>query len=161
VVSILTLTDILAYINKHTLFMDKINEKTVENLQLGYRNVVSISRTSKAFEAFLLMHQNEISGVAITDDKARLVGNISASDLKHINYDTEIMKRLSQPVDQYLVASTQKTVPITVHPDSQIKEIIHKMISNHVHRVYVVTPSTGQLLGVISQIDMIELITEQ
>jgi len=159
VVSILTLTDILRYFYNNPSLFGEIANLTIDQLHLGFKEVITINRTAKAFEAFLLIREKGISGVAVLDENENLLGNISSSDLKHINYDSEIMIRLAQPIDTYLRSSNSKEIPapIVVTPQSTLHDLLTKMNLNKVHRIYL-TNEHNKLMGVISQIDIVEIL---
>jgi CBS domain-containing protein len=76
--------------------------KTLEELKLGVSPVLTISENSTAFQAFKLMREKRISGLAVVNDDGKLVGSISASDLKIIGYDVKFWNLLGLPVKQYL-----------------------------------------------------------
>lgn len=65
-------------------------QKTVEELKLGNREVISMSVNAQAIQAFYLMHVNKVSAVAIVDEKGTLVANLSASDIRvRVQFVTE------------------------------------------------------------------------
>ncbi len=57
VIGLLTLTDIIHYAQQHPSIIADIANKTIDKLRLGFKEVVSISRHAKAFEAFLLIRE--------------------------------------------------------------------------------------------------------
>jgi CBS domain-containing protein len=58
--------------------------KTVAS-EFDSTNVISVNQNATVLEAFQLMSLNSISGVAIVDNEMKLLGTISASDLKVIS----------------------------------------------------------------------------
>ena len=64
-------------------------EKTLEQLNCGLdkEKVYSVKGTQTVIEAFRLIKDKQISGVAVVDNEHKLIGNISASDLKVIYED--------------------------------------------------------------------------
>lgn len=47
---------------------------------------ISASINAPAIHAFLLMHVNRVSGIAVCDENGALEANLSASDLKDVSY---------------------------------------------------------------------------
>jgi CBS domain-containing protein len=65
---------------------DKANDilrLTVQDLWPESSPLISIRQSESVYSAFETICQKQISGIAVVDDKERLVGNISASDLKY------------------------------------------------------------------------------
>lgn len=56
--------------------------KTVQELGLGLKEVLTIREDQNAFEAFRLIHAKKVLGIAVVDNNGVLTGNISASDLR-------------------------------------------------------------------------------
>ena len=54
----------------------------MDDLKLGYRPVVSIGEDRLALDAFLLIHQMGVSGVAVMNAQNEIIGTVSVSDLK-------------------------------------------------------------------------------
>eukprot|EP01126_Amoeba_proteus_P056489 TRINITY_DN7101_c0_g1_i3.p1 TRINITY_DN7101_c0_g1~~TRINITY_DN7101_c0_g1_i3.p1 ORF type:complete len:307 (-),score=50.06 TRINITY_DN7101_c0_g1_i3:407-1243(-) len=61
-----------------------IFKNTLEELKIGFRTVLSIHISKNVIVAFEKLKKYKVSGIAVTDDSRRIVGNISASDLKDI-----------------------------------------------------------------------------
>lgn len=55
---------------------------TIEELSLGFRDVISVPMTKSAFYAFEQIVRNQVTGIGITNEDGEIVANLSASDLK-------------------------------------------------------------------------------
>lgn len=97
-----------------TVMLDNLpkSSKTLGELNLGVSPVLSISESSTAFQAFKLMREKRVSGLAVVDADGKLVGSISASDLKVIGYDIKFWNLLGLTVKDYL-----KELSGTDHPE--------------------------------------------
>jgi len=82
-------------------------EKTVEVLNIGLRNVISINEDNTAIEAFIKMHENKVSGIAVVDTDNKLVGSLSVSDLKYILID-EIFEGLAESAMDFVAHCRQQ-----------------------------------------------------
>lgn len=117
--------------------------KTVKELNLGTSPIISMQETDPAIEAFRTMDTMRITGLAIVAQDGRLVGNISARDLKifikHIDFD-----QLLQPVGEFVKSLRQKAIDIasptiTVFPDTPFDVVVGKLAATKVHRIFVVS----------------------
>lgn len=66
---------------QRNLFKDAI-QKTIAEINLGTKPVISVNENTPAIETFRLMDNKKISSVAVVDANGTFVGNTSASDLK-------------------------------------------------------------------------------
>src|SRR4051812_28347574 len=57
-------------------------EKTLNQLNLGFRKVYTVNESQTAYQAFKTMIDNKVSGVGVVDNEGTLVANISLSDIK-------------------------------------------------------------------------------
>jgi len=166
VVNIVSQTTLVAFLSKqiaeHHLFVGK----TVDELQLGTAPAITIQEGAPAIEAFKLMDSRQITGLAIVDAHGKLVGNISARDLKifikHIDFD-----RLVQPVGEFVKYLRQfavdiKSPTITVFGSAQFELVIGKLAATKVHRLFVVDDETHfRPMRVISLADVLHAVLEK
>jgi len=135
--------------------------KTVGELKLGYKNVISVKEDQMAAEGFKIIAEKRITGIAVLDFEDRLVTNLSASDLKAIGYTGKLLTLLITNVKQFKRNLPENPLipgPISVSPATTVEEVILKIVLTKVHRVFVVDDQK-KLLGVISLIDLIRLFT--
>jgi len=153
---VITLSDLVQFIHSNMQLFASIQGKTIEELQLGLKDVVTTTTDQKTYKAFLLMDSKSVTGVAVLDDQGRLVGNISASDLKRLDFNVELMKRLSVSVAEYCnLGSGEKSQALSVSPKVTFEEVVSKLVTTRKHRVYVVNDDQKPI-GVISQIDVLQ-----
>jgi len=138
----------------------ELASKTVDTFKLGYRDVIRVNHRRTILEAFLYMDGIGVSGIAVSDDNDRLIGNISATDLRDIGFGAENFRILYSDCASF-IEHKQKTnkIPklVAVNRDSTIKEVLDKFGGHHIHRVYVVEEDSNLPVGVISDGDIIAL----
>jgi len=150
------------------LFRDNWNKffvmrKKVGDIQLGYKEVQSVKTNQRAIDAFNLIHKTKVSGIAVSNDKDELVGNISATDLKHLLSDHNVLlSRVFLPVGEYLnIRDEPALVPYAVTPENTVEEAFDKVVAARSHRLYVVASKDDKkLLGVISLVDLLEIVAK-
>jgi len=130
----------------------------VKDLRLGYKEVLSISSSSTMLEALNIISDKKISGLAVTDGKD-VVGNVSVSDIRIIGSSFDGLAKLNLPLSQILCETQKSSRPIMAHPNMTIQEVLNTLVKQNLHRLYVVSEQ-GSLLGVLSSIDILDLVDE-
>jgi CBS domain-containing protein len=83
--------------------------KSLEQLQIHTKDVVTISKGDKALDAFKLMRQKGISALAVVNSDGSLFGTMSISDIKVIGDSLQYILLLNQTVEDYLNEIHKKT----------------------------------------------------
>jgi len=148
---------------------------TVEQLNLGFKDVASVHENSMTINAFKLMKDKKISAVAVVDDEGKLVGNISSNDLKLVGNDLTYFTYLARSVREYIswvnsaellksplrnqsLLQTQKSEkdPFLVNctKSNTLGFVIRTLNHYRVHRMYIVDDACRPI-GVISIHDVL------
>jgi CBS domain-containing protein len=154
-----TQSDVMEFIGKH---MEVINPKlggmTVGQLQLGTKDIITMSANSLAIHAFWEIYANRVSAVAVVNSSGSLVANLSASDIRGLQQ--QHFSSLLLPVTQYLIVNKGKPqAPLTCTKDTDFSTILMKMVLFRIHRVWIVNEKE-QPVGVISQTDIMKKLSE-
>jgi len=132
--------------------------KTVQELSLGLRNVVSIHDNIRTVDAFRVLAENHITGMAVLNNSGALVGNISVRDLRAIKSNAAFLKLLLLPLSEYLeIAHTEfgvNNVAVKCGVNDTYKTVMERIVENKVHRCYVVSDSC-ELVGVVTMWDLL------
>jgi len=142
--------------------MDKfsIGSQRISKLKLGLKEVLKVDKRQKAIEAFKLIYQNRVAGVAVVDGN-ELVGNISASDIKLIGNGGQYLPRLFLPLEEFLKLipkhNNSMTYPYRIDPEATVEQVLARISLTKCHRIYVCTDDNN-LIGVISLQDIIEAV---
>jgi len=161
-------------------------KKSVGELHLGTKSVVTIEDTRSALEAFQLMHQTNMSAVAVVGQSGSIVGNISVNDFKLVAFDSNFSGLLTTPISEYLShvnrnalkqhpphlpsevqieqfsnMGDSRQVPnvIACTRNSSLALVIKLVVFHRVHRVYVLDEKSRPT-GVISISDILECISQ-
>jgi len=166
VIGIVSQTTLVAFLGKEIAAHHVHSAKTVTELNLGSAPVVALAESQPALEAFRIMDAKRITGLAIVSDNGRLVGNISARDLKlfvkHIDFD-----RLLQPVGEFIKdlrmsAVDISTPTITVFPNSSFDLVVGKLAATKVHRIFVTDDEAHfRPVRVVSLVDVLHAALHQ
>jgi len=131
---------------------DQLNEKLNLQVQswLKKTSVITIHMDRFVIEAFQTIWDEMVSGLAVVNDEGKLVSNISASDLRNTKMKPgQIIHELYQPLKQFLHirSSTKEQImmgdlpkhdPVFVTREATMLDVMELVVTNKVHRVYVV-----------------------
>lgn len=156
--AVLSQWDVLSFIykgmkEKKDVELVKLGEKSLFELGLVPSQVLSISQSDPLLCAFNTIRAYKVSGVAIRNDKGELVGNVSASDFGGFVEDQFF--ELDTPASEFC----QREI-ITCKPENALKDVVEKMITNKIHRVYIVD-DFKQPVGVVSLTDCCKIVNRE
>lgn len=122
----------------------------------------TVNRGTPTIDTFRLMDRSKLSAIPIVDEDDKLIGNISARDLKlfiesHLSYDV-----LNLPVMQFLNKLRDENINIKApvmccFPSDSIRTVVAKLCATKVHRLYVVkSPTDLTPISVLSLSDVLK-----
>ncbi|CAG8510161.1 4320_t:CDS:2 [Paraglomus brasilianum] len=180
--SILTQHDVITYLLNHPELNENIQDVPAKNVmqkswktftkkddpnQPLYRPVshartsfvLSISHLVSAITGFKCMAIHGVSSMAVVEkqeDNIKLLDNLSASDIRHLNEDTVVDALL--PVLDYLkkVRKTERR-PVVCYEETPLAEVMELAVKNSVHRVWVIEEASERPVGEISMTDMLAM----
>jgi len=133
-------------------------QNTAGNFIFKTENPLCIGCNTSVIDAFMVMHNYGLSALGLLDTNGKLVGNISASDLKGLT--AQGFNSLLLPCESFLqdVRSFQRRgedfVVWCTH-DTPMHQVVNLIVQHRVHRIYVCTQS-GNPLAVISLTDLLK-----
>lgn len=107
-------------------------------------------------EAVLLLSENHVSGVPVVDARSRVVGVLTTTDVLNAAAETAGSEDRERLFEATRVEEIMTPRPITISPDSDVKEAAQQMLYLEVHRLFV--EADGRLVGVISQSDIVRAV---
>jgi len=156
-VGLLTQTNVIRYLNQDPTLMGFKGTEEIDKMNMLQRHVVSISPSFLTIDAFRTMQEKRLSSLGVVDSNGVLVSILSVSDLKGlkdfhfrslllpvIDFLAEVRKDQKKPID-YVVSCGM---------NSTLKQVIHIMLKEQVHRVFIIDENRRPL-GVVSQSDII------
>ncbi|XP_058226383.1 SNF1-related protein kinase regulatory subunit gamma-1-like [Rhododendron vialii] len=136
-------------------------------------HVVKVYEDEPVMQAFKLMRQKGVGGVPVVQSGGRkAIGNISIRDVQFLLIAPEIYKNyrsitaknfltaVRSYLDEHKEASPLLNGMVTCGRDNTIKEVIVKLDSQKIHRIYVVD-GEGNLEGVITLRDIISKLVHE
>jgi len=147
VINIISQSSVISFLNKNgSKFHDEFS-KSIGQLHLGTKPVITVPKETPAIETFRLMDNKKISGVAVVDANGRLVGNTSASDLK-LFLKTPSIELLQMTIMNFLNKIRQESIDITsptitCRSTDPLSTAIGKITSTRVHRLFIADDDGG------------------
>lgn len=154
--NILTQSAIVDWIHRHPQLLPRsVLDKTIKELNLGTKNVISIREDEKALEAFKKMTNHRINGVAVVDHHGKLVTSISAKDIRVLEKKLLFITLYKSAKDFAKHAHSVSVIEVT--ESTKLRDLISKLSKQKRHRAFVVDDekkpiaviSLGDVLGVL------------
>jgi len=144
-------------------------------------DLVLIPQDKSLLDAFRLLKDRRVSGLGVTNQSNQLVGNVSASDVKVMAASAlDLVRMLGMRLDRIIelkrtlmLSFTERVAPprpITVTGDATLEDVLEKLVTNHIHRVWVtkapdevaagVEQQLNEPIGVISLTDIARLLSQ-
>jgi len=125
-------------------------------------NPVTVTPDISVAEAWDLMRERSIRHVPVLE-RGTLVGMLSDRDLAHFDMARltapesaeQLRRALSTPVGRVM-----STDIVGVTPDAEVGEIVDLLVENRIGAVPVVRPDTQELIGIVSYIDVLEVVRD-
>lgn len=134
-----------------------ITQKKISDLKIGNKGVVTVRVDQKAIEAFNVIEEKKVTGLGVVDAHGKLIGNISATDMRNIGQNAELISRVFHPVDEFLQYGNKGSSPLVCHtcsPHDTLAQVLDTLVTTRSHRIYVQDQDASPL-GVISLGDIL------
>lgn len=116
------------------------------------RSVLTLASGTPVVEAAMTLSNMSVSGAPVCDEKGRLVGVFSKSDIA--------AKLGGEPLtNDVTVGDLMTTLVFAVRPTDPLKTAIWLMVFENVHRL-MVTDASEQLVGIVTPMDVCKAIVE-
>jgi CBS domain-containing protein len=156
---------VLNYLYKHVTRFPQIESlfpKVIHEFDIGKSSVIFVQADSFVLDALIMMNENALSSVAITDSEGMLIGNISMTDVKYIirSYSHSLMWKTCQKFVNHVrsmqgLEDGQDKYPVfDVRTASTLGYTIAKLSATKAHRVWVVDEKM-KAIGVVSLTDIL------
>jgi len=162
-ITVITQSQIVNILLRNLDILGEKKDMPVNQMSKYFEDVVCIREDDIALEAFKIMVEKNVGGLAVIDKEGKLTGNISLRDLKVMSTDARLFWRLYQTVHNFLLkvrkennettGDRPRTV-VTVKPLDTLETVIKKLAEYKIHRVYIVDDHKKPV-GVISLKDVL------
>lgn len=179
-VGIFTQSMLISELTQRLHMLGDLRFKKVQDLGTAFFSfVTSVKETDKAINAFNIMSQQDISGLAVVDENGTLNGAISITDLRSVGANGQNFSRLFKSVREFkrhaaaefpraaprMHASSRPTPTrgLYISPNHTFEDVIRMMADGNIHRVFVcsvasINQGAPKPLHVITQTDMLKYV---
>ncbi|KAI9140351.1 hypothetical protein BKA69DRAFT_1080545 [Paraphysoderma sedebokerense] len=141
-------------------------EAEKEGVEIGFvsdirtRGVVAVSLNDTALQAFKRMFHYKVTSVVILNEAQRVVGVLSASDIRGLNRYR--LKSLLEPVLTFLQHCRGIVRdPLAVSESTKVAETLTQFAEGQVHQLVVIdktAPAEGKPVGIVSMSDICSIL---
>jgi len=166
IINVITQSGIVNWLSKHkSLLGASLCKKTLNDLQLGFKPLISVKMTDMTWDAFQTIVKHGVSAVGVLDNEGCLFSNLSAKDIRLIACDA-LFTKLYKSVLEYIqsvraLEVKAKSPSFAVHPGHTFGDVIERLAVLRVHRIYLTDIKTFRPLGVISLGDVLEKVLNE
>jgi CBS domain-containing protein len=148
------------------------------------RRVVTLTPDMTLNEMDTVLVRQGVSGAPVVE-RGRLVGVASQADVVRMLWEgqheasrrasyysspypipisaLEFIARDARQIGDLLIEHTVRDImtadPIVAHPDDPIEDVATRLVQDQIHRLPVTEPESGELVGIISSLDLVRAIT--
>jgi len=147
IINIVSQSSVVKFVASHSVH---IGHRTLDSLSLSHKKLVCLKSTQTAIEGYKLLNEKQVEAIPIVDEDGKIVGNLSASDLRGLSHD--LFTKIRLPVMEFI--SKQKEV-LTCKPNWTLKSVVEKLAETGVHRLWIIDDNKKPI-GVVSLTDCIK-----
>jgi CBS-domain-containing membrane protein len=129
-------------------------EITMRVADLMQTELQTIPADAKVSDAATTLADARVSALPVVDDRGRLVGVISSTDILALEEEAEGDRE--KVLDRTAVRDVMTPEPLTISPDAEIREGARRLLEADVHRLIVM--ESGRMVGIFSTTDIIRAV---
>jgi len=161
VVRMCSQTSLISYFAKHLDKLGTMANLTVDQGKIATKPMITLPPELRAIDAFIMMSEYRISGLAYLGEEGEVLGNISIKDIKGVVLD--FFNLVHSTLDYIGIVrreSIRDTFPlVNIHENDVIAKVIAKLAAVGIHRLYLFGSSKSPI-GIVSLHDVIKLISK-
>ena len=123
--------------------------------------VLTANQNDGIRQTFFRMRENEVRHMPVLDDDRKLVGIISDRDFSAFTgaAEDDVIDAV-ESARSSTVGNFMNTSPVKVDPETNIRDVVELMLLHRVGAVPVADLDTGDLLGIVSYVDLLRVLQE-
>lgn len=124
--------------------------------ELMQKPVKTVSLDAMVSDAVVTLADSHISALPVVDGMGRMVGVVSTTDILTSEAEAEDSTAREALFEDTIVRDIMTLHPLTVSPDTDVKEAAQQMLYAEIHRLFVVNGE--RVVGVISTTDIMRAV---
>jgi len=155
---------VISFLSRHIQTLGANRKKSLKDLNVQPKEVVSVNIGTKTFDAFKTMTEHRFTAVPVLNTDGTVFSNLSSKDIKEVKPE-ELLNWMSRPTIEFIQMIRSKQINVsfpifTCHLHNTLEEVIMKLSVLRVHRLYI-TDEANHPIGVLSLGDVFKLLTSQ
>eukprot|EP00056_Hartaetosiga_gracilis_P003007 m.58835 g.58835 ORF g.58835 m.58835 type:complete len:332 (-) comp11288_c0_seq1:166-1161(-) len=159
IVNVVSMSDILRFLNKNVDKLGSLADRTMADLGC-VKSISSVQSDVGTAKLCLKMQKEKLAAVPVVDGNGIFKFSFATSDLKGLTAGK--VGLLLQPVSKFVAemkASHHHDIDTTCDADTTLRAAMHKMMSQKLHRLYVVD-SNKKVIGCLSLSDILRAVVD-
>jgi len=161
--TVITQSQVVNILERNLDILGAKADKPISHTDKYMEEVYTIHEDALALDAFKLMVEKNVSGVAVVNSEGCMTSNISMRDLRAMSVDGRLFWRLYQTCKNFLQKVSKESREadegrprslVTVKEKETLGAVIRKLCQHKVHRVYIID-AQKKPQGVISLKDIL------
>ncbi|HJR17720.1 MAG TPA: CBS domain-containing protein [Gemmatimonadales bacterium] len=124
--------------------------------ELMRKSVKTVRLDAPVNDALVTLAESHISALPVLDGRKRMVGVVSSTDILTCEAEAEDAVARETLFDDTMVREIMTPNPLTVSPDTEVREAAQQMLYGDIHRLFVV--EGDEVIGVLSTTDLMRAI---
>jgi len=162
-ITIITQSQLVQILAKNLDIIGEKKNKPVMLMESYFEEVFAIQEDAIAMDAFRMMIDKNVSGLAVVDKEGKLIAAISMRDIKAMSVDGRLFWRLFQTVHNFLLKVRKENTEtkgerprtiVTTKGEETLEIVVNKLFEHKIHRIFVVDDHKKPI-GVISLKDVL------
>lgn len=130
--NIVTQSSLVHFINTNVELLGSKKDTKVSSLGQCFTYVLTVDDTDRAIDAFRLIRYSSVGAVAVVDKDNKIVGNLSARDIKKISHDAKYFERLFENVQNF--RDNRRLPHVTVTEEDTVETVLNLLDKHKIHR---------------------------
>ena len=124
--------------------------------ELMQGNVITVNLDTSINDAVVTLTDAHISALPVVDSGGRMVGVVSSTDILTSEAEANDAVEREALFEEMMVRDIMTRRPLTVTPDTEVREAAQQMLYADVHRLFVT--AGDEVVGVISTTDIVRAV---
>ena len=124
--------------------------------ELMQTNLQTVRPDASITDATVLLTDSHVTGVPVVDGRGTVLGVLTTTDVLNAAAEMAGSEERERLFEQTTVQEIMTPRPLTITPDTEVKEAAQQMLYLEVHRLFV--EDDGRLVGVVSQSDIVRAV---
>ena len=124
--------------------------------ELMQKDVKAVRPDVSVADVIASLADAHVSGVPVVDRHGQMLGVISSGDVMTQEAEAEDTEARTTLLESTMAQDIMTPHPLTIDPDTDVREAAREMLYAEVHRLFVV--EHGRLVGVISTSDIVRAV---